>query len=309
MSVEQWVEKHRPKKFNEYVWKDEKIKNKILEYVNEGSVPHILLAGTQGTGKSSLANVILHELHIPRADILWIPASRERKIEDIQNKIGNFVNTWAFGPSGIKYVILDELDSVSPAAQKMLRTDMEVYSSNVRFIGTCNYINKIIPAIRSRFQEFIFKAVDVTEFTVRLVEILDKEEVQYDFDLLENFVESAYPDLRKCINLLQQNTVNKKLQILGDSEKNQDYMLVMVDLFKKKKHLEARKLIVTQAQPEEYPDIYRFLYRNLELFGDTIEKQEDALLIIKDGLVNHTLVADIEINLSATLVLLSRLNR
>lgn len=309
MSVEFFVDKYRPKTFGEYVWKDDKIKNKIVEYVTAGAVPHLLFAGTQGTGKTSLANVILHELHIPKADILWIPASRERKIEDIQNKIGNFVNTWAFGPTGIKYVILDELDSVSPAAQKMLRTDMEVYSANVRFIATCNYVNKIIPAIRSRFQEFLFKSVDVTEFTVRLVEILNGEKIEFDFDLLENFVNATYPDLRKCINLLQQNTVDKKLQILGDSESNQDYMLVMVDLFKTKKYLEARKLIVSQAQPEEYPDIYRFLYRNLDLFGNTIEKQEDALLIIRDALVNHTLVADIEINLSACLVQLARVTR
>lgn len=307
MSIEPWIEKYRPKTVLEYVWKNEKTKAKILEYLAQGAVPHLMFAGTAGTGKTSLAYVILNALGIPKADILWIPASRISDIETMRKKIGNFVNTWAFGPSGIKYVVIDELDAISITAQRMLRTDMEIYSNSCRFISTCNYLQRIEPAIRSRFQEFIFKAVDTTEFTVRIAEILIAEEVDYDLDMLDEYIGASYPDLRKCINLIQQNTTDKKLDPLPkDSEINQDYILEMVDLFKKKKYVEARKLIVSQAQPQEYPDIYRFLYRNLDLFGDTEDKQEDALLIIREGIVNHAVVADIEINLAATLVKLRR---
>lgn len=307
MAVELWIEKYRPTTFDDYVWKDPQIKEKIEEYVSQGSIPHLLLVGKAGTGKTSLAAAILNELKIPKGDILWIPASRHRNIEVIQQKIEGFISTWALGESGIKYVVMDEFDSVSLAAQKMLRTPMETFNETCRFILTANYLKNILEPVRSRCQEFVFSAIDLTDFTVKAAMVLNEENVEYDLDHLDSYIEVTYPDLRKCIGLLQKNVIGNKLRPKPvEAEISQDYILDMVNLFKQKKFLEARKLIVSQAQPEEYPDIYRFLYRNLQLFGDTEDKQDEALLIIREGLVNHTLVADIEINLAATLVKLGK---
>lgn len=308
MAIEPWVEKYRPKTVNDYVWKDEFTKQKIMEYLNEGTLPHLLFAGKPGTGKTSITNVILNELKIPKGDILWIYASRESNIESIRSRIGNFVNTWALGPSGIKYVVLDELDSVSIAAQKMLRTDMERYISSVRFIATCNYIDRIEPALRSRFTEFVFKAISLNEFTVKAAEILLNEGIPCDLETLQTFISASYPDMRKCINLLSQNTVNGVLSTdgLNNNEENYDDLITIIDVFKNGTLKKGRELIASKIQPEQYPEVYRYLYSNLELFGDTQEEQEQALLKIRKGVVDHSRTPAIEINLAAVLVELTR---
>lgn len=308
MAIEPWVEKYRPKTVNDYVWKDEITKHKILEYIKDGVTPHLLFAGKPGTGKTSITNVILNELKIPKGDILWIYASRESNIETIRTKIGNFVTTWAMGPSGIKYVVLDELDSVSVAAQKMLRTDMERFISNVRFIATCNYIDRIEPAIRSRFTEFVFKEISLNDFTIKAAEILLNEGIPCELDTLEKFILASYPDMRKCINLLSQNTVNGVLSVSGlsNNEENYDDILTIVEVFRKGNIKKGRELIASKILPEQYTEIYRFLYNNLEIFGSKREDQENALLKIRKGIVDHSRVSAIEINLAAVLVELTK---
>jgi DNA polymerase III delta prime subunit len=149
---------------------------------------------------------------------------------------------------------------------------------------------------------------DQTEFTARVATILVEEGVEFDLDTLDTYVKTAYPDLRKCINLVQQNvTEDNMLAAPTASADSSDYKIEMVELFKKGKIQEARKLVCGKARPEEIEDIYRWMYDNLELFGNTDETRDSALLIIKQGLVDHTLIADPEINLAATLVKLSRL--
>jgi replication factor C small subunit len=192
---------------------------------------------------------------------------------------------------------------MSPLAQRILRGEMEKYHDTARFILTCNYPNKIIPAIHSRCQGFHFEALDVGEFMVRIGTILATENIEFDIETMEQYVEMTHPDLRKCINLLQQNVREGKLQAPQKADSGgKDYMLEMANLFAAGKYTEARKLVVEQAQPEEYNDIFRFMYKNLHFWGNTEAEQNDALLIIRKGLVNHGLVADIEINLAATIV-------
>jgi DNA polymerase III delta prime subunit len=186
---------------------------------------------------------------------------------------------------------------------------METYSSTSRFILTCNYPNKVIPALHSRCQGFHVEKTDQTEFTARVATILVTENVDFDLDTLDTYVKLTYPDLRKCINQVQQNvTDDNKLSspTAGDSAAS-DYKIEMVELFKRGKITEARKLLCGRARPEEMEDLFRWMYDNLELFGDTEEKKDSALLIIKQGLVDHTLIADPEINLAACLVKLARL--
>ena len=196
---------------------------------------------------------------------------------------------------------------MTPNGQAALRGVMEMYHTSARFILTCNYPNRVIPALHSRCQGFHMETIDKTEFTARACEILIQEGVTPDIEILDTYVKASYPDLRKCINMLQQNVRDGKLQppASGDSGQ-QDYRLKMVDLFKQGKIQEARKLVCASARAEEMEEVYRWLYDNIELFGNE-EQQDKAVIIIKQGLVDHTLVVDPEINLAATLIKLARL--
>jgi replication factor C small subunit len=237
--------------------------------------------------------------------VLEINASRTNSVEDVRDKIVNFVQMIPFGD--FKVVLLDEADYLSPNAQAALRGVMEEYHTTARFILTCNYPNRIIPALHSRCQGFHIERVDLAEFTARVATILMEENVEFDLDTLDTFVKATYPDLRKCINTVQMNSLDKVLHSPEKGDSGQaDYKLEMVQLFKAGKISEARKLICSQARPEEMEEIYRWLYDNIAIFGDE-EKQNKAILIIKQGLVDHTLVIDVEINLAATLIRLAML--
>ena len=303
---ELWVEKFRPKTVGEYVFVDDSQKRQVQSWIKEGSIPHLLFSGAAGIGKTTLAKVLLNEIGIESYDILEINASRENNVETVRDKIVNFVQMMPFGP--FKCVLLDEADYLTPNAQAILRGVMEAYSGTSRFILTCNYPNRIIPAIHSRCQGFHVLKTDQIEFTARAATILVTENVEFDIDTLDTFVKLSYPDLRKCINLLQQNVVEGKLvsPSAGENE-SADYKLEMIDLFKAGNIQGARKLLCSRARPEEMEEIYRWCYDNIELFGDTEEKKDSAIIILKQGLVDHTICADSEINLSATLAKLARL--
>jgi replication factor C small subunit len=298
-----WVEKYRPKTVEGYVFRDEHQKAQIQQWIKDGSIPHLLLSGNAGIGKTTLAKILFNELEVQEYDILEINASRTNSVDDVRDKIVNFVQMIPFGD--FKVVLLDEADYLSPNAQAALRGVMEEYHTTARFILTCNYPNKIIPAIHSRCQGFHIAKVDQTEFTARMATILMEEAVEFDLDTLDTFVKATYPDLRKCINMVQMNSMDKVLHTpeKGDSG-GADYKIEMVELFKKGKIQEARKLVCGQARPEEMEEIYRWLYDNVDIFGDEA-KQDKAVLVIKQGLVDHTLVIDPEINLAATLIRLA----
>jgi DNA polymerase III delta prime subunit len=185
---------------------------------------------------------------------------------------------------------------------------MEEYHATARFILTCNYPNRIIPALHSRCQGFHVEKVDQTEFTARVATILVEENIEFDLDTLDTYVKVAYPDLRKCINLVQQNCQEGTLvnPSQGD-EGTAEWKFDMVELFKAGKISAARKLLCGKVRAEEMDEIYRWLYDNLTIFGDE-QKQDSAVLILKQALVDHTLVVDPEINLAACLVKLARLN-
>jgi replication factor C small subunit len=211
-------------------------------------------------------------------------------------------------PFGIfKVVLLDEADYLSPNAQAALRGVMEEYHETARFILTCNYRNKIIPAIQSRCQGFHVERTDQTEFTARVATILVEENIEFDLDTLDVYVKLTYPDLRKCINLVQQNIQEGILSSPNRSDADgADWKFDMIDLFKAGKITEARKMLCGKIRSEEMEEVYRWIYDNLEIFGAE-ENQDKAILILKQGLVDHALVVDPEINLAATLVRLAKL--
>ena len=305
---ELWVEKYRPKTVDDYVFKDDSQRKQVDAWVKSGTIPHLLFSGAPGVGKTTLAKILINQLGVDDVDVLYSNGSKEgRKIEWIDKLIG-FCQTMPFGNT--KIVLVDEADYMNQqSTQPALRNLMEDYSSTVRFIMTCNYPNRIIPALHSRCQGFHIEKVDHTEFTARVATVLVTEGVEIDIDTLDSYVKATYPDLRKCINLVQMNTVDDKLTQPGENDASvADYKLAVVDLFKQGKILEARKLLCSQVGPEEMEEFFRWAYDNIELWSNTQEGQDQAVLIIAKGLRNIPMVADQEINLAATLVELCQID-
>jgi replication factor C small subunit len=304
---ELWTEKYRPNTLKDYVVRDQRQREQIQGWIESGAIPHLLFSGAPGVGKTTLAKILFHELKVDPYDILEINASRENSVDTVRDKIINFVQLMPFG--AFKYVLLDEADYITPNGQAALRGVMETYHTSARFILTCNYPNRVIPALHSRCQGFHIETIDKNEFTARVAQILIEEKVDPELDILDTYVKATYPDLRKCINMVQMNAKDGKLYAPDKSDKGQqDYRLEMVDLFKKGKILEARKLVCSQARPEEVEDIFRWLYDNLELISKDDEQQDKAILAIKQGLVDNSFVADPEINLAAVMIKLARIH-
>jgi len=301
-----WVEKYRPKKIDEYVFRDQAQKKIIESWIKEKSIPHLLLNGHPGIGKTTLAKILINELEINEYDFLEINASRQRGIAEIRERITNFISMIPFG--SFKVVLLDEADYLTPEAQASLRGVMEEYSSTSRFILTCNHKHLISQAIHSRCQLFDFEKIDQTEFTARAAMILVSENIDFDLETLDDFIGVTYPDLRKCINLLQQNSTTGVLLPPKKSDAGiSDWKFEMAELFKSGKIREARKMLCGKLTSEEMSSVYTWLYNNLAIFGDE-NTQDKALQIIKDGLIDHQICADPEINLSATLAKLAKLS-
>ena len=303
---ELWTEKYRPTTLKDYVVRDQRQREQIEGWIKSGAIPHLLFSGAPGVGKTTLAKILFHELKVEAYDILEINASRENSVDTVRDKINNFVQIMPFGD--YKYVLLDEADYITPNGQAALRGVMETYHTSARFILTCNYPNRVIPALHSRCQGFHIETIDKNEFTARVAQILIEEKVNPELDILDTYVKATYPDLRKCINMVQQNSRDGQLHAPDKADKGQqDYRLEMVDLFKKGKILEARKLVCSQARPEEVEDIFRWLYDNLDMISKDDDQQDKAILAIKQGLVDHSFVADPEINLAATMIKLARI--
>jgi len=301
-----WTEKYRPNDIDGYVFRDDEQKAQVKTWIDGKSIPHLLFSGAPGVGKTTLAKILIKQLEIDDFDVLEINASRENSIDTIRDKITGFVQTMPFGD--FKVVLLDEADYISPNGQAALRGVMETYHASARFILTCNYPNRVIPALHSRCQGFHIEKVDKTEFTARIATVLVAENVELDIETLDTYVRSTYPDLRKCLNLCQMNSTDGKLSnVKGDEGNTSDWRVDAVNLFKAGKIVEARKLMCSTVRPEEMEDVFRWMYDNLELFSSTPEGQDSAIMAIRTGLVNHSFVADAEINLSATMVELSQI--
>lgn len=301
-----WTELYRPTKISDYVFRDDQQRSQVQSWIDAKSIPHLLFSGAPGVGKTSLAKILISELQVDDFDVLEINASREGKVEDVRDKITRFVETMPFG--NFKVVLLDEADYISANGQAALRGVMEEYHATSRFILTCNYPNRVIPALHSRCQGFHIERVDMTEFTARAATVLVSEKIEFDLDTLDTYVRATYPDLRKCLNSLQMNSGDGNLCApRGDENSSADWRAEVVQLFKSGQILPARKLLCSQARPEEMEDIFRWLYDNLTLWSNDIEKQDQAIIVIRNGLVNHSFVADYEINLSATLIELANL--
>ena len=302
-----WVEQYRPNTVDGYVFVDDAQRQQVQQWIKDGSIPHLMLSGSAGTGKTTLAKLLINELGVDQYDVMYANGSKEaRKVNWVDTLI-SFCHTMPYGK--FKVVLIDEADYMNPnSVQPALRNLMEDYSQTVRFILTCNYPSKILPPIHSRCQGFHIAKTDHTEFTARVATILVTEGVEFDLDTLDSYVKATYPDLRKCLNLVQPNSQTGKLVTPSAADKSmRDWKLDCVELFKAGKVREARTLLCQSSTPEESDEIFRWMYDNLELFGSTAEQQDQAIVVIRNGIVNIPLIADQEINLSATLIELAQI--
>jgi replication factor C small subunit len=299
-----WVEKYRPQSVTDYVFVDERQKQQVEGWIQNQSIPHLLLSGDPGTGKTTLAKVLIHELGVEDFDVLEINASRENGVAIVRDKINGFAQTMPFGK--FKVILLDEADYTSAEFQAALRNDMEAYADTVRFILTCNYEHKIIPALReSRCHKFHIAKPDKTEFTARAATVLVTENVEFDLDTLDSYVRVSYPDLRKCLNTLQVNSsTGKLLPPVSEGNGEDEILLEATQLFKSGKILEGRQQLMQYIAlyPTRIEDCYKWMYDNLDLWGKQQEKRDASIIIIRNGLAQLPLVGIPEISLAATLV-------
>ena len=275
--------------------------------IEDKTIPHLLLSGVHGSGKTTLAQILIRAMDLDPTDVLTLNASDDRGIDVFRSTIKNFATSIAIGR--FKIVHLEEADQLTPPAQAALKRFMEETSEYVRFILTCNNVSKILPPITSRCQEFHFRASDVNDVTEYLVTILAAEGVKFKLDLLDKYTTYGYPDVRKIINLLQQNTVNGVLQepqLVGSTG---DWRFKLVDALEAGDWKEARTLACAQVTSEEWESLYRYLYENVARAPKFKQKDkwEEAILVIAEHLYKHTIVADPEINAAAMFIRLGQL--
>jgi DNA polymerase III delta prime subunit len=297
-----WVEKYRPKTISDVIFQDARQQTAFENFVKDGDIPSLLLSGIQGTGKTTVSKALLNDLGIDRSDVLRVNCSDE-KIDALRSKVTNFAWTMPLGK--FKIVQLEEFDYLSLDGQALLRGLIEDTSSSCRFIATCNYENKVIPPLKSRFQQFYFKAPDKDNIAGRMVEILDKEKVDYDAEDLLTYIDVGYPDIRKTIQLLQQNTQSGKLLSPTNAATEGDWKFGLLDSITSGDFKKARKLVCETATREEHEDVFTFLYQNITKMK--VSDQEAAIVTIASYMKGHIQSSDTELNLAAMFIELSKL--
>ncbi len=291
--MELWVEKYRPQTLEEYVG-NETIKNKIADYLKQGSIQNLLFHGVAGTGKTTLAKLIAKNLN---CDLLYINASDERGIDTIRDKIIPFASSMSF--NDVKIVILDEADYITPQAQATLRNTIEACSTTTRFIFTCNYLERIISPLQSRCQTFEITPPSKQEVNYKCQDILTQEKTLFSDNNIDDVINTHYPDIRKIINTIQGSVVDGQIKIDNDSLKNTQLGGLVVDALIRKAKLSEIRQILADSGSREFDDLFKYIYdKSSVLFGD---REGEAILIIAKYQYEYTFVLEKEICVAAML--------
>ena len=293
-----WVEKYRPKKLEDYVGNDH-LKQKIRDYIESGDVPHLLLYGKAGTGKTTLAKLIVNSIN---CDFMILNASDENNVDTVRNKVKSFASTIGF--KDIKIVILDEFDYMTPQAQAILRNLMETFSKHCRFILTCNYVEKIIDPIQSRCQTFQIIPPTKKDVAVQISKILTEERIQFELKELVPIVDSSYPDIRKIINTCQLNSSKGVLKIDSSSISDADVRVKIIDILKSKDDKRNRYINLRQAvadsRIQDFTELYTHLYEKVNEYA--VGNTSAVIMILAQGQYKDAMIVDKEICFMATLI-------
>jgi len=292
-----WVEKYRPTQLDNYIGNDH-LKSKVSVYLESGDIPHLLLFGRAGTGKTTLAKLLVNNID---CDYLYINASDENSVDVVREKVKNFASTLGF--KDMKVIILDECDYITPNAQAALRNLMETFSKNCRFILTCNYVERIIDPIQSRCQSFQIIPPDRKQVAQHLANILTNESVEYDIKDIVTIVNSGYPDIRRVINGSQRQVVNSKLVIDENTITQNDYKTKVLDIIQtqdKKNAFQNIRQLLADSKVTDFSDLFRLMFDTVDDWGKG--HIAECILILSKYQQSDAVVVDKEINVMAMFV-------
>ena len=293
-----WVEKYRPRKLSEYVG-NEHLKEKVSGYLETSDVPHLLFFGKAGTGKTTLAKLIVNSIE---CDHIIINASDENNVDTVRNKVKNFASSMGF--KKWKIVILDEFDYMTPNAQAILRNLMETFSQHCRFILTCNYVEKVISPIRSRTQEFQIVPPTKKDVAVQISQILGKEDIKFQPTTLVPIIDSSYPDIRKIINTCQLNSSKGELKLDTSSIMDSDIKTKVVDILKssdsKPNKWKNIRQAVADSRIQDFTELYSYLYEKIDEYGGS--NTSNIILILSEAQQKDALVVDKEITFMSCII-------
>ena len=296
-----WVEKYRPTTMDTYIG-NEHLKSKVSIYLESGDLPHLLLYGKAGTGKTTLAKLLVNNIE---CDYLYINASDENSVEVVRDKVKNFASTLGF--QELKVIILDECDYITPNAQAALRNLMETFSKHCRFILTCNYVERIIDPIQSRCQPYKIVPPSRKDVAKQMVHILDEEDVSYKLDDVALIVNAGYPDIRRVINSAQRQVVDGKLKVDVNSVIQNDYKVKLLESLTPNTKMASIRQLLADNSVTDYNELYKLLYDEIESYSHG--KEAECILAIAEGQYQDVQVVDKEINFMSTIVKLLRIIR
>jgi len=292
-----FVEKYRPVSLENYIG-NQHLKTKVSKYINTGDIPHLLLHGKAGTGKTTLAKLLVSNID---CDQMYINASDENNVETVRNKVKVFASSVGF--KDLKVIILDECDFLTPNAQAALRNLMETFSKHCRFILTCNFVERIIDPIQSRCQSYQIIPPSKKEVAIHTSNILNTEGITYDNNDIVAMVNSGYPDIRRIINAVQRNIVDNNLVVDTESMVQNDYKLQVLEILQtqdKKLAFKNLRQLLADSQIRDYADLFRLLYDEIDSYGKG--HIAEVILTIAKYELSDAQVVDKEINAMAMLI-------